>query len=77
MNQDTPDSPLVITVAGPAAASVLALLDERYDELRSDHSVDSDTILTITGIDQAGERALLNLLWDTGHEVRSVVRGRS
>ena len=30
--------------------------------------------MTIADIDQAGERAVLNLLWDTGHRVRSVLR---
>jgi len=73
----TPTTSLVVTLAGPAATAVLALLDERYDHLSSAHGPEDDTVLTVSGIDQAGERALLNLLWDTGHEVRSVVRRSS
>jgi hypothetical protein len=32
-------------------------------------------VITFADLDQAGERAVLTLLWDTGHRVRSVLRG--
>ncbi len=66
--------PLEVTLFGPAAASVLRTLGERYQGVTSTSPAGGDTVVTIAEIDQAGERALLTLLWDTGHQVRSVLR---
>jgi hypothetical protein len=72
MNNELPEpSWLEVTLFGPVAASVLTLLDERYDRVSTSSSPGADTVVTIAAIDQAGERAVLNLLWDTGHRVRS------
>lgn len=66
--------PLEVTLFGPVAASVLNLLDERYDQVTASGLPGADSVVTFADIDQAGERAVLNLLWDTGHRVRSVLR---
>jgi hypothetical protein len=55
------------------AASVLRLLDDRYDHVTSTRGTGAGDVVTVDHIDQAGERAVLNLLWDTGHQVRSVL----
>lgn len=65
---------LEVTLFGPLAASVLGLLDQRYDQVSTVSAPGSGTVVTFADIDQAGERAVLNLLWDTGHRVRSVRR---
>ena len=78
MNNDLPEARrLEITLFGPLATSVLTLLHERYDEVQSFGRPGAGTVLAIGNIDQAGERAILTLLWDTGHQVRSVGRGES
>ncbi|MGW6281344.1 hypothetical protein [Kribbella sp. NPDC055071] len=74
MNQELPEptlSGLEVTLFGPLAASVLNLLNQRYDQVTADSA---GIVVTIADIDQAGERAVLTLLWDTGHQVRSVRR---
>ncbi|RSM50749.1 hypothetical protein DMA12_00920 [Amycolatopsis balhimycina DSM 5908] len=60
-----------VTVAGPVAEGVLATLRARFD-LESVRPGDDGTELVVAGVDQAAQRALLTLLWDTGHVVRSV-----
>lgn len=65
---------LVITVSGPIADTVLDQLHNRYDRVTTSRP-GTDTVVTVAGLDQPGERAVLNLLWDTGHQVRSVNRG--
>lgn len=63
---------LQLTVSGTIAESVLSMIKERFDEVHSQAVPGPATQLSITDIDQAGERALLNLLWDTGHEIGSM-----
>jgi hypothetical protein len=65
---------LELTLFGPAAASVVRTLGERYHVVTSTSPAGTDTVMTIADIDQAGERAVLTFLWDTGHQVRSVLR---
>jgi hypothetical protein len=76
MNNENPGRAchLEVTLFGPAAASVLRTLDERYRVVTRTSPPSADTVVTIADIDQAGERAVLTLLWDTGHDVRSVLR---
>jgi hypothetical protein len=77
MNQELPEptlSGVEVTLFGPLAASVLSLLYQRYEQVSAVSAPSADTVVTIADIDQAGERAVLNLLWDTGHQVRSVRR---
>ncbi|MFD3403635.1 hypothetical protein ACFWUU_23325 [Kribbella sp. NPDC058693] len=74
MNPEPTLSGVEVTLFGPLAASVLRLLDQRYDNVTAVDAPSAGTVVTIADIDQAGERAVLNLLWDTGHQVRSVRR---
>ena len=64
---------LELTITGVLADSVLELIKERFDDVEARPGPGTTTIVTAVGIDQAGERALLNLLWDTGHEIGSTV----
>jgi hypothetical protein len=76
MNNEYRERPrrLEVTLFGPAAVSVLQTLDERYQVVTHTSPPGADTVVTIADIDQAGERAVLTLLWDTGHQVQSVLR---
>ena len=65
---------LEVTLFGPAAASVLRTLGQPYQAVTSTSAAGADTVVTIAHIDHSGERAVLSLLWDTGHQVRSVLR---
>ena len=73
MNRGT-SSRLEVTLFGPLAVSVRSLLHQRYDQVMIASAPGVGTVVMIADIDQAGERAVLNLLWDTGHQVHSVVR---
>jgi hypothetical protein len=53
------------------AAGVLTTLRARFD-LESARPGEDGTELVVAGVDQATQRALLTLLWDTGHVVRSL-----
>jgi hypothetical protein len=57
-----------LTIRGRLADSVATLIATRFDAV-STHETDALTTLVVDGIDPAAERALLNLLWDTGHDV--------
>ncbi len=63
---------LQLTVTRPIADSVLELIMDRFDNVTAEAVPGPGTVLTVTGLDQAGERALMNLLWDTGHEIGSM-----
>ena len=71
-DQTADGSCLKLAVNRAVADSVLEMIKDRFDHVTSHASPGAGTIVTVTGIDQAGQRALLNLLWDTGHEVRSM-----
>jgi hypothetical protein len=59
-------------VDGPLARAADELLRSRFDGV-STYPGDP-TVVVVDGIDQAAVRAVLTLLWDTGHEVRSMGR---
>jgi hypothetical protein len=63
---------LELTISSALANSVLELINERFDDVEARPGPGTSTIVTAVGIDQAGERALLNLLWDTGHDIGSL-----
>jgi hypothetical protein len=63
---------LELTVNGTIADSVLELIKDRFDNVDAQATTGPATLVTIAGIDQAGTRALVNLLWDTGHEIGSM-----
>ena len=57
---------------GPLARTADALLRTRFDGVSTG---DGDpAVLVVDDLDQAGVRALLVLLWDTGHAVCSMTR---
>ena len=53
-----------LVVNGPIARSVVETIAARFGPSRVDRDV-----LTVEGVDHAAIRALMVLLWDTGHEV--------
>ena len=53
----------------PIARSLLEVLRSRFDHVSA--SVSDGTVLIVDDLDQAAVRAVLTLLWDTGHEVLS------
>jgi hypothetical protein len=56
-----------LTVTGPVAESVIQAIAARFDvdaTRTSDH-----TLLTVDCVDQAAVRALMTMLWDSGHQV--------
>jgi hypothetical protein len=57
-----------VTVRGPLARAVVETASARFESV-SAVDVTGDSVLTVDCVDQAGLRALLTLLWDTGHEV--------
>ena len=62
-----------LTVHGHLARSVLAAVRERFD-VGSVQVADS-TVLTLDAVDQAAIRALMTMLWDSGHEVLAMSTG--
>ncbi len=56
-----------LTVTGPIARSVITAIRARFD-VAAAHTADS-TVLTVHAIDQSAVRALMIMLWDSGHEV--------
>jgi len=58
-----------LRLRAPIAHTLLYVIGTRFDQV-STPSPDG-TVLTVENLDQASLRALLALLWDTGHEVLS------
>jgi hypothetical protein len=58
-----------LRLRAPIAHTLLDLVRTRFDHVTTSGA--DGTVLIIEGIDQASVRAVLTLLWDTGHEVRS------
>ena len=60
-----------VTVAGPVSRAAAEAIRARFGRVGI-HPRPDDTVLGPAGLDQPALRALLTLLWDGGHEVRSV-----
>jgi hypothetical protein len=60
---------LRLRAGAPIAHTVLDVIRTRFDQV-STPGADS-TALIVENLDQASVRALLTLLWDTGHDVLS------
>jgi hypothetical protein len=56
-----------VTVRGPLAEPVVKAIRRQF-EVSTTRDCD-DTVVTAEGVDQAAVRALMVLLWDTGHEL--------
>lgn len=61
-----------LSVGGQLADSLLELIRSRFGEVTTRPGPGLSTTLIIGGLDPASERALLTLLWDTGHDVVSM-----
>jgi hypothetical protein len=57
-----------LTVSGPMARSVIDAIRTRFDVIDATRTAEC-TVLTIDAVDQAAVRALMIMLWDSGHEV--------
>jgi hypothetical protein len=58
-----------LRLRAPIAHTVLDVIRARFDDVSAPGP--DGTVLTAENLDQASVRALLTLLWDTGHEVLS------
>jgi hypothetical protein len=58
-----------LRLRAPIAHTLPDVIRTRFDDVRTPGA--DGTLLIIENIDQASERALLTLLWDTSHEVLS------
>ena len=58
-----------LRLRAPIAHTLLEVIRTRFDHVTTPGA--DGTVLVIERTDQASLRALLTLLWDTGHEVRS------
>lgn len=56
-----------LTLRGPISHTLLDVIRTRFDHVSTPGA--DGTVLVIENVDQASVRALLNLLWDTGHDV--------
>jgi len=56
-----------LRLRAPIAYTLLDVIRTRFDYVSTPGT--DGTVLIIEGLDQASVRALLILLWDTGHEV--------
>ncbi len=63
-----------LTIAGIVARPVIDTIGTRFD-LVSVRTADR-TVLTVADVDQPGIRALMIMLWDSGHDVLAMSTGR-
>ncbi|MGW2572381.1 hypothetical protein [Streptomyces sp. NPDC001537] len=56
-----------LTMRGPISRTVLDVVRSRFDHVSTPGA--DGTVLVVDNVDQASVRALLTLLWDTGHHV--------
>ncbi|MYT03178.1 MULTISPECIES: hypothetical protein [Streptomyces] len=56
-----------LTLRGPISRTLLDVIRTRFDHVSTPGA--DGTVLIVENIDQASVRALLTLLWDTGHHV--------
>lgn len=56
-----------LTLRGPISRTLLDMIRTRFDHVSTPGA--DGTVLIVEDVDQASVRALLTLLWDTGHHV--------
>ncbi|MFF4395628.1 hypothetical protein [Streptomyces sp. NPDC001480] len=56
-----------LTLHRPISRSLLDVIETRFDHVSTPGA--DGTVLVVDNVDQASVRALLTLLWDTGHHV--------
>ena len=59
-----------VDLAGSIPAGQITVIQSRFDDVTQRHAV-GGTVLECRIADQSAARALLNLLWDVGSEIRS------
>jgi 2-keto-3-deoxy-6-phosphogluconate aldolase len=62
-------SALELSLRGPVAERVAEQIRSRFGEIAIRTGAAPGTVLVVQGVDPAAQRALLILLWDTGHDV--------
>jgi hypothetical protein len=67
MSDDGTERCCKLTITGPLARSVVDAIKTRFDGESTRTS--GGTVLTVRGVDQAAIRALMIMLWDSGHEL--------
>ncbi len=60
-----------LTLCGPLSSTLRGLIRSRFDQVSM--SPADRSVLIVEGLDEASVRALLTLLWDAGHEIRSLI----
>jgi hypothetical protein len=60
-----------LLVGGQLSGPILELLRSRFGEVTT-QAARTGTVVLVDGLDQSSQRALLTLLWDTGHDVISL-----
>jgi hypothetical protein len=60
-----------LVVGGQLAGPLLDLIRSRFGEVTT-RPEETGTTVIVGGMDPASQRALLTLLWDTGHDVISM-----
>ena len=63
---------LRLRVRGQIAHSVIEVIRSRYDQANFVSGGGGDTLLIVDDLDSSAERAMLNILWDAGHEVGTI-----
>ena len=58
-----------VSVGGQLADSLLEVIRSRFGDVTTHAGAGLGATLIVRGLDPASERALLTLLWDTGHDV--------
>jgi len=67
MAHSNPMTQCTLTVTGPLARSALDTIESRFRGVAT-RTVGA-TIVTVDAVDQAAVRALMVMLWDSGHEL--------
>lgn len=59
-----------LTVTGPLACSVLETMQSRFDAVATRYP--GRTVVVARAVDQSAVRALMVMLWDSGHAVQAM-----
>lgn len=71
MGHPSCDKRCELTVSGPVALSVTEAISARFDGVST--RTGDRTVLVIEAVDQAAVRAVMIMLWDSGHDVLAMV----
>ncbi len=71
MRPMTCETRCVLTISGPIAQSVTEAIRSRFDGIAT--RIGENTSVTVEDVDQAAVRAVMIMLWDSGHDVVTMV----